>query len=162
MIIIEMILMGVFATYFMDLLAGFLLKRRCIYSFTTPVFLGRWFIYMFKGKFIHKDIRNTPPLRNEKLGYFVSHYLIGIALAGFYLFLELKIQTFQEHVWIALIYGIITVIFPWFWLLPSVGLGFMAVKSSKRKLIIRTNLINHSNFGIGLFLWMILFHRLFI
>jgi hypothetical protein len=141
--------MGVFATYFMDLLAGFLLKRRCIYSFTTPVFLGRWFIYMFKGKFIHKDIRNTPPLRNEKLGYFVSHYLIGIALAGFYLFLELKIQTFQEHVWIALIYGIITVIFPW-------------LKSSKRKLIIRTNLINHSNFGIGLFLWMILFHRLFI
>jgi hypothetical protein len=162
MIIIEMILMGFFATYFMDLLAGFLLKRRCIYSFTTPVLLGRWFIYIFRGKFIHQDIRNTPPLKYEKLGYFVSHYLIGVVLAGFYLILELKIQTIQERVWIALIYGLITVIFPWFWLLPSIGFGFMASKSPKRKLILRTNLINHANFGIGLFLWMILFHRFFI
>ena len=153
--------MGVFATYFMDSIAGFLLKKRCICSFITPVSLGRWFIYMFKGKFIHKDIRNTPSLKNEKVWYFVSHYLIGIVLAGFYLFLELNIQTVQEHVWIALIYGILTIIFPWFWLLPSVGLGFMAAKSPKRTLILRTNLINHTNFGIGLFLWIILFHRLF-
>jgi len=162
MILVEMILMGVFATYFMDLFAGFLLKRKCIHSFITPVSIGRWFIYMFKGKFIHKDIRKTSPVKNEKTGYFVSHYLIGIALAGFYLFLELNSQTIQEHVWIALIYGIITVIFPWFWLLPSVGLGVMAAKSPERTLILRTNLINHTNFGIGLFLWIILFHRLFI
>jgi len=162
MILIEMILMGVFATFFMDLFAGFLLKRHCIHSFMTPESLGRWFIYMFKGKFIHTDIRNTPPLRNEKLGYYVSHYLIGVALAGIYLILELKIQTFQEHVWMALVFGLLTVIFPWFWLLPSVGLGFLAAKSSKRMLILRTNLINHTNFGLGLFIWIILFHRLFI
>ncbi len=37
MIIIEMILMGIFATYFIDLLAGFLVKRKFIHSYIEPV-----------------------------------------------------------------------------------------------------------------------------
>ena len=82
MIIIEMILMDVFATIFMDLLTGFLVKRKLIHSFIAPEALGRWFLYMFRAKFIHKDIHNTPSLKNEKLWCIISHYLIGIILAG--------------------------------------------------------------------------------
>jgi hypothetical protein len=162
MIIIEMILMGVFATFFMDYLAGFLLKRKLIHSFIAPETLGRWFLYIFRGKFIHKDIQKTPSLKNEKLWCFISHYLIGIILAGIYLFLELKEPAIRDQIWIPLIFGIATVFFPWFWLLPSIGLGFMASKSSNKLLIIRTNLVNHTNFGLGLFLWVISIHRFFI
>ena len=162
MIIIEMILMGVFATIFMDLLAGLLTKRKLIYSFIAPEAVGRWFLYMFRGKFIHKDIHKTPSLKNEKLWCFISHYLIGIVLAGIYLLLELKVPTIRDRGWPPLIFGIATVFFPWFWLLPSIGLGFMASKSSNRLLIIKTNLVNHTNFGLGLFLWIIFLHRFFI
>ena len=157
-----MILMGVFATIFMDLLAGFLVKRKLIYSSIAPEAIGRWFLYMFRGKFIHKDIHKTPSLKNEKLWCFISHYLIGIVLAGIYLLLELEEPTIRDHVWMPLIYGIATVFFPWFWLLPSIGIGFLASKSSNRSLIIKTNLINHTNFGLGLFLWFIFVHRFFI
>ena len=162
MIIIEMLLMGVFATLFMDLFAGFLVKRKLIYSFIAPEAVGRWFLYFFRGKFIHKDIHKTPSLKNEKIWCFISHYLIGIVLAGIYLLLELEVPTICDSVWSPLIFGIATVFFPWFWLLPSIGLGFMASKSSNRLLILKTNLVNHTNFGLGLFLWINFLHRFFI
>ncbi len=162
MIVIESILMGVFATLFMDLIAIFLTKRKLIYSFIEPEAIGRWFLYIFKGKFIHQNINQTPPLKNEKLWCLISHYLIGIILAGVYLFVELKVPAIRDQAWIILAYGIATVFFPWFWLLPSIGIGFMASESPKRKLIIRTNLVNHTMFGLGLLLWIIFIHQLFI
>ena len=162
MIIIEIILMGVLATYFMDLLAGFLVKRKLIHSFIDPEIIGRWFLFMFRGKFIHKDIHKTPALNNEKLWCFLSHYLIGIVLAGIYLFLELKVPIIRDNIWVPLIFGITTVLFPWLWLFPSIGLGFFASKSPKKSHIIITNLINHTNFGLGLFIWVVSFHRFFI
>ena len=157
-----MILMGVFATIIMDFLAGLLAKRKLIYPFISPEAIGRWFLYMFRGKFIHKDINKTPALNNEKLWCLISHYLIGIVLAGIYLFLELKEPIIRDQMWLPLIFGIATFFLPWFWLLPSTGLGFMASKSSNRSLIIRTNLINHTNFGLGLFIWVASFHRFFM
>jgi hypothetical protein len=157
-----MVLTGIFATYFMDFLAGFLMKRKHIHSFIEPEAIGRWFLYMFKGKFIHEDIQKIPALKNEKLWCAISHYLIGIVLAGMYLFLESIVPMIRDQVWLSLIFGIATVFLPWFWLLPSIGLGFMASKSSERSLIIKTNLVNHTNFGLGLFIWVVAFHRFFI
>ena len=154
--------MGIFATYFMDLFAGFLVKRKLIHSYIGPEAVGRWFLYMFRGKFIHKDIHKTPALKNEKIWCLISHYLIGIFLAGMYLFLELKVQTIRDQMWVPLAFGIATVFLPWSWLLPSIGLGFMASKSSNRSNIIKTNLANHTNFGLGLFIWIISFHRFFL
>ena len=154
--------MGIIATYLMDLLAGILAKRKLIYPFISPEAIGRWFLYIFKGKLVHEDINESPKLKNEKLWCLISHYLIGIALAGTYLVLDLKVALIHELVWMPLVFGIATVCFPWFWLLPSIGIGVMASKSPNRSLIIRTNLINHTNFGIGLFIWIVLFHRFFI
>ena len=162
MIIIEMILMGVFATYFMDLLAPFLAKRKIIYLFITPEAVGRWFLYILRGRFIHKDINITPALKNEKMWSLISHYLIGIGLAGIYLLLDLIFPAIRNQPWMSLVFGIVTVFLPWFWLLPGIGIGVMASKSSNKLLIIRTNLINHTNFGLGLLIWIISFHRFFV
>ena len=160
MIIFESIISGIWATLIMDLFAKFLASRKLIYPFMTPQDLGRWFYYLLKGRIIHKDIRKTPPVKNEKMWYYVSHYLIGVILAGFYLTLSSIIKELDDNEWMALVFGIFTIVLPWFWLLPSTGLGFMASRSPDRINILRTNLINHTNFGLGLYLWMILFHGL--
>ena len=154
--------MGVFGTYFMDILSVFLAKRKLIYPFISPTAIGRWFLYIFRGKLIHKDINKTPKLKNEKLWCLISHYLIGIALAGGYLILESNLAAIREHIYMSLLFGIATVFFPWFWLLPSIGVGIMASKSPNRLQIIRTNLINHTNYGLGLLLWIVTFHRLLL
>ncbi|MBT8378633.1 MAG: DUF2938 domain-containing protein [Ignavibacteria bacterium] len=162
MIVIEMILMGSFATYFMDLTGGFLVKRKFVHSFIEPETVGRWTLYMLRGKLMHKDIRQTPALKNEKLTALIFHYLIGIVLAGIYLFLELNEPTIRDQIWISLIFGIATVVLPWFWLFPSIGLGFLASKSPNKSSILKTSLINHTNFGVGLFIWVVISHRFFI
>ena len=161
-LILESVIMGVFATLIMDFLASILAKRRIIHPFITPDAIGRWFLYMFKGKFIHDDINKTPPLKNEKLWCLISHYLIGVGLAGIYLLFESAEPTMRNQYWIPLVYGIVTVFLPWFWLLPSTGHGFIASKASNRFAVIRTNLLNHTNFGLGLMIWIMLFHRYFL
>ena len=158
MLLFEMILSGVFATLFMDVFAAFLTKIKIIHPFITPNELGRWFLYMFKSKFIHVNISKTPSLKNEKLWSFISHYLIGIVLTAFYIYLVITFPFVKSQTWLSVIYGITTIIFPWFWLLPSINLGLVAAKSDKRLQIIKTNILNHTNFGLGIFLWMKIFH----
>ncbi|UCC43335.1 MAG: DUF2938 family protein [Candidatus Zixiibacteriota bacterium] len=156
---VEMILMGVVATLFMDLLAVRLAKTKIIRPPIGPEAVGRWALYMFKGKFIHEDIHTTPALNNEKSAALLSHYLIGIVLAGIYLYLELKLPTIRHQPWMPLIFGIATVLLPWLWLYPSLGFGFLASKASRRSPYIVTSLVNHTNFGLGLMLWVVLFRR---
>jgi hypothetical protein len=140
MIFIEAILSGIWATFVMDILAKILARRKLIHPFMRLEELGRWFFYMFRGKLIHRDISNGPALKHEKLGYYVSHYLIGIFLAGFYLMLADRFEVVNENNWLALVFGILTVVLPWCWLLPVTGFGFMAAKSSKRVQIIKNRI----------------------
>jgi hypothetical protein len=161
-ILIEMILMGVLATLFMDLMAVRLAKMKIIHPPVGSEAVGRWILYMFKGKFIHKDIHKSPALRNEKSAALLSHYLIGIALAGIYLLLELKVPAIRHQLWIPLVFGLATVLLPWLWLYPSMGLGFLASKTPRKSPFIVTSLVNHTNFGLGLTIWVVLFRRFLI
>ena len=162
MILIEAILSGIWATFFMDSMAKILTRRGLIHPFINPEAIGRWFLYMCKGKFAHEDINLTPALKNERTWSHISHNLIGIVLAGIYSLLAINHHGVGENVWMSLVYGIITVVLPWFWLLPSIGLGVMAKKSTRRNLILRTSFINHTNFGVGLSVWYLVFHRFFL
>jgi hypothetical protein len=156
---VEMILMGVVATLFMDMLSILFGKLKIIHPLIGPEVVGRWTLYLFRGKFIHKDIHKTPALNREKSAALLSHYLIGIALAGVYLFLELNVPTIRLQLWIPLIFGIATVVLPWLWLYPSIGLGFLASKSPRKSLYLVTSLVNHTNFGLGLVIWIAVFRR---
>jgi hypothetical protein len=157
----EMILMGILATFYMDFLAAFLVKSKIVRATMEPQIPGRWALYMLRGKFIHEDIRQTPALKNEKLAALISHYLIGIVLTGTYLFLELKEPAIRDQLWMPLIFGVTTVLLPWLWLYPSIGIGFLASKSPKKSDYIIFSSINHINFGIGMVIWIAAFRRFF-
>lgn len=159
--LLEMILMGIFATLIMDLFAKFLVKSKVVRATIEPNIPGRWVLYMLRGKFIHEDIRQTPALKNERPATLISHYLIGIALVGIFLFLELKVPAIRDQLWMPLVFGATTVLLPWSWLYPSIGIGFFASKSKKQSNYIIFSSINHVNFGIGMTLWMVIFRRFF-
>jgi len=160
--LVEMILMGIWATLFMDIFANIFSKIKIIHPTIEPRVVGRWALYMFRGKFIHKDIRETRALNNEKSAALLSHYLIGIVLAGIYLMIELVEPKFRNQPWKALIFGIATVLLPWLWLYPSIGLGFLASKTPRKSPYILTSLVNHTDFGLGLFVWILVFRRFFV
>lgn len=152
--LIEIILMGCFATLFMDVAGRLLSRTKLLSAFMKVEEVGRWFLYSFKGRFIHQDIRKVPALKFEKATYYIMHYLIGIVLAGIFIFWIDRGSSLVFQMLTALTFGIITVVFPWFVLLPGSGFGFLASKSSDQFRIVRTNLIHHTNFGLGLSIWM--------
>jgi len=156
----EMILMGIWATLFMDIMAKIFGKLKIIHPTIRPEIVGRWALYMIRGKFVHEDINKTPVLGNEKPAALIAHYLIGIILAGIYLFIELNIPVIRNQLWMALIFGVATTLLPWFWLYPSIGLGIMASKTSKRSPYIITSLVNHTDFGLGFLIWVVFFRRI--
>ena len=155
----EMILMGIVATLFMDLLAVCLARMKIIHPPVGPEAVGRWILYMFRGKFIHEDIHKTPALNNEKSVSLLFHYLIGIALAGIYLLFELNVPTSRHQLWMPLVFGLATVLLPGLWLYPSMGIGFLASKAQSKSPYIITSLVNHTNFGLGLVIWVACLRR---
>jgi hypothetical protein len=162
MIVLEAMLMGVFATYYMDFWARILVKRKVIYALISPDIIGRWFLSMFKGKFVHRDIYKVSEFKNERRWGFISHFMIGVVLAGFYLLLDRELSLVGDHIWVAVLYGIATNALPWLWLYPGIGLGVFASNSPDRSRLIKTSFVNHANFGFGLLFWMLLFHRFFV
>jgi hypothetical protein len=158
--LLEVVLMGVVATLFMDMLSVLLGKLKIIHQLIGSELVGRWTLYTLRGKFVHKDIQKTPALNHEKSAAFLSHYLIGIVLAGIYLLLELNVPTIRHQLWMPLIFGIATVLLPWCWLYPSIGIGFLASKVEKKSPYIITSFVNHTNFGLGLLIWVAFFRRL--
>lgn len=152
--------MGIFATYFMDFMAKQLVKLKIVHALIEGNIPGRWVLYMLRGKFTHKDIRKTPALKNEELASLISHYLIGIVLAGIYLFLESELEI-RGNLWMPFLFGVATVVLPWFWLFPSMGIGFMASKSPRQSEYIVMSSINHTDFGIGMLIWVAVFSRFF-
>jgi hypothetical protein len=159
MIVVEAVLMGIVATLFMDLLAPRLARMKIIRPLIRPEAVGRWILYMLRGTFVHRDINQTPSLNQEKPAALLSHYLIGIALAGVYLYLEVQAPAIRHQPWMPVLFGVATVVLPWFWLYPSMGLGFLASKAPEKSPYIVTSLVNHTNFGLGMMIWVLLFRR---
>ncbi len=162
MFFLEMILMGICATLVMDILARVFGRLKVIRPKVSPEIIGRWSLYMLKGKFFHRDINMTPALPNEILTSWISHYAIGIVLAGIYLLFELHYPVFADRFWMAIIFGILTVFLPLLWLFPSIGIGFLASKTPQKSPYITTSLVNHTDFGLGLALWIIIFRPIFV
>jgi len=157
----EMILMGIWATFFMDFTAKRLIRSGIVRATLEPQFVGRWALYTIRGKLVHEDIRQTPLLQNEEQAALISHYLIGIVLAGVYLVLEFLAPAMRGRFWLPLLFGITTILLPWLWLYPSIGIGFLALKSPKKSDYFVLSTINHTNFGLGMMIWILVFRRFF-
>ena len=94
--IIKIIVIGAGATLIVDTWVYFLGLFR-IKSLDYR-FVGRWISCFPKGKFLHKNIMKTEPVKGELFLGWLAHYLIGINLAAlislFYGKSGLKIRTF--------------------------------------------------------------------
>lgn len=115
-------------------------------------FIGRWVGHLFLGRFFHPAIGKTPPIAHETLLGWVTHYAVGIVFA----FLLIGIAGIEwigkPSPGIAFLVGICTVAFPLFVMQPAMGLGIASSKTSNPIKSCARSLINHSVFGLGLYL----------
>jgi hypothetical protein len=148
--ILGAIAVGIGATLVMDLWNVFLSRTFSIPSLNYCL-LGRWLRHMSGGTFRHASITAAPqkPLEGE-VGW-IAHYTIGVVFA-----LVLVVSTSGD--WLArptvlpaLLFGIGTVVFPFFILQPSFGLGVAASRTPNPTQARLKSFVTHIVFGVGLY-----------
>jgi hypothetical protein len=150
---------GIGATLTFDLWALFL---KYAFKITPSNFclLGRWILYMPEGVFRHANIVSTPQKNRECTAGWIAHYMTGITFAiGFVSFAG---SNWLQHPTLipALLFGIVTVLAPFFIMHPSFGFGVAASTTSNAVSTRVRSSINHVVFGLGLYLFGLLMNWL--
>lgn len=145
---------GIGATAVMDAWLIFL-NHRGIQTLSFA-FIGRWVGHLFRGKLAHQAIAKAEPIKGELSLGWLMHYATGIAFAGLLLGIEGIAWAWSPTLLPALAIGICTVTIPLFVVQPAMGSGFAAAKTpTPLKNCIRS-VVNHTMFGLGLYLTAVL------
>jgi len=144
------IAVGIGATLVMDLWNLFLKRAFGIPSLNYCL-LGRWLLHMPGGTFRHASIAAAPRKPLECTVGLIAHYTIGIVLALGLVFVTSGVWLARPTLLTALLYGIGTVVFPFFLMQPSFGLGFAASKTPNPTQARLKSLMTHTVFGVGLY-----------
>jgi uncharacterized membrane protein YagU involved in acid resistance len=129
-----------------------LLKRMFSIPSLDYCLLGRWLRHMPSGVFRHASITAAPQKPFERTVGWIAHYTIGVVFA-------LVFVLFTSGGWLArptllpaLLYGIATVVFPFFIMQPSFGLGIAASRTPTPTQARLKSLVTHTVFGAGLYI----------
>jgi hypothetical protein len=145
------ILVGLLATLAIDSWAAFLRRAFDVRSLNYCL-LGRWVLSMADGVFVHRNINDAPSKSLECPVGWTAHYGIG---AGFgFVFALLVSEAWFAHPTPlpALLFGMVTVLVPFFTLQPALGLGVASSKTPHPMRARLKSLGTHTVFGIGLYL----------
>jgi uncharacterized membrane protein YagU involved in acid resistance len=81
----------------------------------------------------------------------IAHYTIGVVFALVFVVLTSGDWLARPTLLPALLYGIGTVVFPFFIMQPSLGLGIAASRTPKPTQARLKSLVTHAVFGVGLY-----------
>jgi hypothetical protein len=144
------IVVGIGATLLMDLWNLFL-KRAFNIPSLNYCLLGRWVGHMPSGTLTHANITAAPHKSFECAVGWMAHYSIGVMFALVLVVLTSGEWLVRPTLPLALIYGIGTVVFPFFIMQPSLGLGVAASKTPNPTQARLKSLMTHTVFGVGLY-----------
>jgi Protein of unknown function (DUF2938) len=148
--ILVAIAIGLGASLIMDLWNLFLK-----YAFGIPslnyCLLGRWLRHMPEGTIRHANITTAPHKSFECTIGWIAHYSIGVVFT--FVFVALAPGEWLTHPTFlpALLYGIGTVVFPFFILQPLLGFGMASSKTPKPAQARLKSMATHTVFGVGLY-----------
>ena len=145
------IAVGMGATVVMDLWNLFLKRAFGVRSLDYCL-LGRWVLHMPGGTLRHASIAAAPRKPLECVVGRIAHYAIGLVFGV--AFVALAPSGWLERPSLAppLIFGVATVVFPFFLMQPALGLGIAASKTPSPLRARLKSLASHLAFGGGLYL----------
>jgi len=149
--ILSGIAIGLGATAIMDLWNLFLKRMFGIQSLNF-CFVGRWIVHMPGGIFRHRSIAAAERKPFECVDGWLAHYGTGVTLALAFLVLASSDWLAQPTFLPVLLYGIATVVFPFFIVQPSLGLGMASSRTPNPVQARLKSLMTHTIFGAGLYL----------
>ncbi len=116
-----------------------------------PQVIGRLVLGIFDGRFVHKNIIDSSPVKNEASAGWIFHYLTGGILALtyplFYLFLN---NMPQDHLISSVVWGLATTLLPWLILYPGYGWGLFGLRAPRNASPLIATPVAHMLYGLGL------------
>jgi hypothetical protein len=149
-VVLGAVAIGLGATLVMDLW-NLLLKRAFSIPSLDYCVLGRWLGHMPGGTFRHASITAAPQKPFECTVGWIAHYTTGVTFALVFVALASSDWLVRPTVLPALLYGIGTVVFPFFIMQPSLGLGIAASRTPRPTQARLKSLVTHTVFGVGLY-----------
>ena len=143
------IAIGIGATALMDVW-NTLLRRVFRIPSLNYCMLGRWLRHMPRA-FRHSGIGSAPRKAGECTVGWLAHYSIGISLTT--VFLQMTSGEWLSHPTLlpALLFGIVTVVFPFFVMQPAFGLGLASSRAPRPWQARLKSMATHTVFGLGLY-----------
>jgi hypothetical protein len=148
---ISAILLGLGATLTFDLW-GLLLKHAFKIPSSNICLVGRWLRYMPEGRILHANIVAAPKKNLECATGWIAHYLIGIMFASAFVAIVGDNWLRRPTPIPAIGFGILTVLAPLLIMHPAFGFGVAASKLPDPMQARLRSLMNHTAFGVGLYL----------
>ena len=112
---------------------------------------GRWFMMLISKKIIfNQNLDHENPVRYELQIGWAFHYWVAIIYGFVYYFLLAVFDILDTSILSGLIFGLISVIVPWFFYLPVTGKGFMGNKTPNPALTILLSTSSHVVVGVFL------------
>jgi hypothetical protein len=142
--------LGISATLFLD--AWSAIRARFGIPFPNYTLVGRWIGHFPTGRFAHASIAQSSRISGERLIGWAAHYATGIAFAAILLVLAGPHWARHPTPWPAILFGLITVAFPFLLMQPGMGAGIAASKTPDPRTARIRSLLSHLVFGIGLYL----------
>ena len=154
---ITILVVGILACAVLDFWQRFLL-----FLFKIPpsnwAMVGRWFINFLKTRaWVQNNLAKQKPVRNELYIGWVFHYLVAVLYAFLYFFLFEK-GIVEMDIIDGVIFGIISVVVPWFFFMPAMGSGLFGMKTANPVLACILAFFSHTCFGGSLGLFFKLFY----
>lgn len=157
-LLIHSIIIGILATFLMDIFA-YLREKISKVKPLNYAFVARWILGWFDGQYWHKNIAQSPSKSGEIIIGWFFHYLIGIIWVSLFLFLN-TLGLYSIHLFSSIAYGLITVFVPFLIMQPAFGFGYFAQRTPHPKQAMKNSLISHSVFGIAIYLSYLFFSHL--
>ena len=151
MVVVQILVMGIGATLVMDLWSLFQ-KHILKIAPLNYALVGRWVLWLPRGKVRHSTIVTTPPLNGERFTGWLFHYLTGIAFATVPLALSGADWFYAPTLATALLSGVVTLLAPFLILQPAFGFGVAASRTPRPWLARSLSMLAHLAYGIGLYL----------
>lgn len=148
--ILGAVAIGLGASLLMDVWNLFLKRAFGIPSLNYCL-LGRWLLHMPHGVFRHAGIGAAAAKPLECPVGWVAHYSIGVSLALGFIVVGPSGWMARPTLWPALLYGIATVVFPFFVMQPALGLGVAGSRTPSPLQARVKSLATHTVFGVGLY-----------
>ncbi len=153
--VLAAIAIGVGATLLMDGWNLFLKRAFGIPSLNYCM-LGRWVRHMSTGTVRHASIAAAESKSHECLMGWIAHYSIGVMLAVMFVVAGSGRWLDRPTLAPALLYGVATIVFPFFVLQPSLGFGIASSRTAHPAQARLKSLATHVIFGVGLYVCKVL------